>query len=93
MATRRKVHPQRRRKPTARRSEAVDDDIALAEEILKRGREEHADFVASWKKFMKQLGIRGKPIGGKKLRERLLKKGFDPESNEFSREIIAMREE
>ena len=52
-----------------------------------------ADFVAGWKEFMKTLGIRVKPIGAKKLRERLLKEGIDAESNEFSRGIIAMREE
>ncbi|MCI0684298.1 MAG: hypothetical protein L0Y71_19485 [Gemmataceae bacterium] len=93
MATQRNVHEQRRRKPATRRPKPVDDDLALADEILRVGREEHADLVAGWKKFLKELGIRGKPIGAKKLQERLLKKGFDPESNEFSREIIAMREE
>ena len=38
-------------------------------------------------------GIRVKPIGAKKLREMLLKRGFDPNSNEFSQGIVAMREE
>jgi hypothetical protein len=71
----------------------VDDDLALAEEILRRGREEHAQFVAGWKKVMKQLGIRGKPIGAKKLRDMAIREGIDPEGNEFSQGIIAMREE
>ena len=42
---------------------------------------------------MKQLGIKGKPISAKKLQEMFLKRGFNPESNEFSQGIIAMREE
>ena len=79
------------RKP--RLTKAEREDLELAEELLRVGRQEEADFVAGWDKFLKQLGIRGKPIGAKKLRERLLKKGFNPESNEFSQGIIAMREE
>jgi hypothetical protein len=46
-----------------------------------------------WQKFMKQLGIHGKPIGSKKLREMAIREGLDPESTEFSRGIIEMREE
>jgi hypothetical protein len=38
-----------------------------------------------------QLG-RWPAIGAKKLRERMLKKGFDPASTEFSQGIIAMRQ-
>jgi len=33
------------------------------------------------------------PIDAKKLREMLLKRGFDPEGNEFSQGIVATREE
>lgn len=93
MATRRKVQQKRQRKPAKRRPQEVDEDLALAEEILRKSRGDHAIWVAGSKKLMRQLGIRVKPIGAKKLQERLLKKGFDPESNEFSREIIALREE
>ncbi len=44
---------------------------------------------------LKRLGVRlpARPIDPRKLRERLLKKGFDPTSNEFSGGIIEMREE
>jgi FMN phosphatase YigB (HAD superfamily) len=83
----------RHAKSRTQRPEPVDDDLALAEELLRVSREEQADLVAGFKKFLKQLGIRGKPIGAKKLREMLIKKGFDPEGNEFSQGIIAMREE
>jgi hypothetical protein len=92
-ATKRKLGKRQRGGRRPRRTEGEREDLALAEEILRVGREDQADFVAGWDKFMKQLGIRCKPIGAKKLRERLLKKGFNPESNEFSQGIIAMREE
>jgi hypothetical protein len=51
--------------------------------------------MKKFRKYLRQRGIRlpSRPIGAKKLRERLLKKGFNPESNEFSRGIIEMREE
>ena len=76
-----------------RMSEAEREDLELAEELLRVSKEEEADWIAGWKKFMKQLGIKGKPIGAKKLQEMMLARGFDPESNEFSQGIIAMREE
>jgi hypothetical protein len=92
MATRHKVGKQKRNKP-ARRPEPVDDDLALADELLRVSRREQADLVAGFDKFLKQLGIRGKPIGGKKLQEMLLKRGFNPQSREFSQGIVEMREE
>ncbi|MCH8289800.1 hypothetical protein IH992_01665 [Candidatus Poribacteria bacterium] len=48
-----------------------------------------------FRKFVKKWGIEGmKPIGAKKLREQILADGIiKPEDNEFSRGIIAMREE
>jgi hypothetical protein len=81
------------RKPPLTEAEREDDLLDLAEEILRVSREEEAGMLAGWDKFLKQLGIRGKPIGAKKLREMLLQRGFDPQSNEFSQGIIAMREE
>jgi hypothetical protein len=97
MATRRKLDKQRRGKRPLRRSkiadQMADEDLALADELLRVSQGEQADLVAGWEKFIKQLGIRGKPIGAKKLRQMLLKRGFDPESNEFSQGIVAMREE
>jgi hypothetical protein len=97
MATRSNPKKQKRRKRPPKKSERMSDaereDLELAEELLRVSKEEEADWIAGWKKFMKQLGIKGKPIGAKKLQEMMLARGFDPESNEFSQGIIAMREE
>jgi hypothetical protein len=97
MATRSNPKKQRRGKRPPKESEPMSDaereDLELAEEILRVGREEHADLVAGFEKFLKQLGIKGKPIGAKKLQEMALKEGLDPNDNQFSRGIIEMREE
>ena len=61
--------------------------------LIQEAQGQHAAVVAAWRKFMEELGIQGEPIGAKKLREMLLQQGINPEANEFSREIIAMREE
>ena len=61
--------------------------------LIREAAESHADIVAGWKKLMENLGIQGQPIGAKKLRELLLASGINPDDNEFSRDLIAMREE
>jgi hypothetical protein len=97
MATRRKSGKQRDTKEPPRRSESADgsadEELALADELLRVSRKEQAHWVAGSQKFLKQLGIHGMPIAAKELREMLLKRGFDPEGNEFSQGIVAMREE
>src|SRR5262249_41378422 len=93
MATPRKNEKKTRAKRRIAIDDVADEELQLAEEILRKGREEQADLVAGWEKFMKQLGIQAKPIGAKKLREMALREGINPESNEFSQGIIAMREE
>jgi hypothetical protein len=97
MATRRKLDKQRRGKRPRRRTktaaEIADEELALADELLRVSREEQADLVAGWDNFLKQLGIRCKPISPKKLREMAIREGLDPEDNQFSRGIIEMREE
>jgi len=60
---------------------------------LRVGQEDEAVLAGGFKKFLKQLGIKGKLIGAKRLQEMLLKRGFNPESNEFSQGIVAMLEE
>ena len=97
MAARSKPKKQRRGKRPPRKgepmSEAEREDLELAEELERVSKKEEADFVAGWKKFMKQLGIKGKPIGAEKLQEMAIREGIKPENNEFSRGIIEMREE
>jgi hypothetical protein len=91
--------PRSRKKPGPRLSKEEADDIALAEELMRPPTaEEQAAIEAELKKFhkaLRKLGIRvpAKPIGAKKLRERMIREGFDPESTEFSRGIIEMREQ
>ena len=93
MATKRKPGKQPRGGRQPRQTEAEREDLALAEELSRVSREEQADLVAGWDQFLKQLGIGGKPIGAKKLREMALKEGLNPDDNQFSRGIIEMREE
>jgi hypothetical protein len=99
MTTRRKGGKPRPRKGAARRVGPVDDDLALAEELLRP--ETPAERAAierelkKVRKFLKEQGIPvpDKPIGAKKLREMAIREGLDPEGTEFSRGIIEMREE
>jgi hypothetical protein len=53
----------------------------------------HPALVASWQRSMKEMGIVGEPIPAEKLQEMMRAEGIKPEDNEFSRELIAMREE
>jgi predicted DNA-binding antitoxin AbrB/MazE fold protein len=73
--------------------ETVASKESRGERLIREAREGHAQFAAGWRKFMEDLGIQGQPIGAKKLRAMLLEAGINPDENEFSREIIAMREE
>ena len=93
MATKPRAGKRGRPKRPPKQDDIAADELALAEELLRKGKEEHAEFVAGFRKFMKQMGIKGKPISPKKLRERMIREGLDPNGNEFSQGIIAMREE
>ena len=97
MATRSKSKKQKSGKRPPRKTEPMSEeereDLELAEEILRQGKKDQPILAAGFKKFLKQLGITCKPIGAEKLQERMLAEGFDPESTEFSRGIIEMREE
>ena len=61
--------------------------------LIREAAESHNDVAAGWQKLLENLGIQGQPIGAKKQREVLLANGINPDDNEFSRDIIAMREE
>ncbi|MBI1902115.1 MAG: hypothetical protein HYS13_13525 [Planctomycetia bacterium] len=66
---------------------------SLGEQLIREARQGHAEFVAGWAKFLEEQGIRGKPIGARKLRELLIAEGWDPNDNSASRELVAMRGE
>jgi hypothetical protein len=93
MASRRKTGNRRHHKPAPRQPGLVDDDLDLGEELIRQAHEGHAEFAAGFRKFLKQLGISGKPIGAKRLRARMTQTGIDPEGTELSRGIVEMREE
>ena len=94
MATKRKPTKRKPAKRPAKRREPKTEDDLLYEEMMRASKREDAAFQAGWDKFMQQLGIADlKPIGAKKLREMMIKRGFDPNRNDFSRGIIEMREE
>jgi hypothetical protein len=61
--------------------------------MLRQAALNHDRIAASWDAAMEKMGIRGEPIGAEKLQEMLIAEGINPESNEFSRTLIEMREE
>ena len=61
--------------------------------LVREAAESHAAVVAGSGRFLESLGLHGEPIGVRALRERMIAEGVNPDGNEFSREIIAMREE
>ena len=79
--------------PTAGPPQPGPAEESLGAQLIREAREGHAEFVTGWRTFMEELGIQGKPCDTKKLRETLLQEGLDPNNTEFSRGIIAMREE
>jgi hypothetical protein len=66
---------------------------SLGDQLLREARESEAEFVAGWTRFMEEQGLKGNPISAKELRELALEEGINPQDNQFSRGIAAMREE
>lgn len=66
---------------------------ATVSDILKKYMVDQALISAALAKAFREMGIQGQPVGAEKLQEMVAACGFKPEDNEFSREIIAMREE
>jgi hypothetical protein len=99
MAARRTGSKQEPREAAPPPPEPIDDDLALAEELLRPpSPQEQAAIERELKKFREFLKAQGipvpdKPIGAKELREMGIREGLDPEGTEFSRGIIEMREE
>jgi cell division septum initiation protein DivIVA len=61
--------------------------------ILREAKASDAASRAAAAKAFAEMGITGEPVGHEKLMQMMLEAGINPEDNEFSREIIAMREE
>lgn len=93
MASLRKIVEQACGNPALTGHEPKPNEEPLGEQLIREAREGHADFLTGWTTFAEQVGIRGTPVGAKKLRALLLQTGINPDANEFSRGILAMREE
>jgi hypothetical protein len=63
--------------------------VPMLQEALSRQNVLAEGFAA----MLRQLGIEGQPIGAENLQAMMIAEGIDPNSNEFSRGIIEMREE
>src|SRR5256885_1373255 len=59
--------------------------------ILDEARARQPEITAAVKKAFAEMGITGEPIGAEKLQERLLAAGNDPQKNQGSRGILAIR--
>jgi hypothetical protein len=61
--------------------------------LLREARANQAVISATVARAFAELAITGQPIGAEKVQEMVAACGFRPEDNEFSRGIVAMREE
>jgi hypothetical protein len=74
-------------------AEGEDTPAKRGARMLQRELETRAETIASWNKYFRPQGDPVEVISSKELRDRLQAKGIRPEDNEFSRAIIAAREE
>jgi hypothetical protein len=61
--------------------------------LLREAKANQPALSAAVAKAFAEMGIEGEPVGIERLREMMAECGIKPENNEFSREIIAMRDE
>lgn len=67
---------------------------SLGAELLRRAEESQPALEAAWDELLASWGVHGQPVGVKRLRARIEEEcGGSPEGSEFSRELIALREE
>jgi len=80
---------------TQGRSSAERDALAsLGAELLRRAEESQPALETAWDELMAAWGIHGEPLGVQRLRESIRQQsGGKPDDNEFSRELIALREQ
>jgi hypothetical protein len=71
-----------------------DSLASLGAELFRRAKEGQPALETAWDELLALWGIQGEPLGVERLRETILREsGSKPEDNEFSRELIALREE
>jgi hypothetical protein len=75
------------------RRTAMEASAERGARLLRDAKASQPAIDAATAKVFAEMGITGDPVGHEKLRQLMLECGIDPEGNEFSREIIAMREE
>jgi benzoyl-CoA reductase/2-hydroxyglutaryl-CoA dehydratase subunit BcrC/BadD/HgdB len=61
--------------------------------LLERSRQRKEKQRQAFAKLFEKMGIHGEPIGAENVQKMIAACGIKPEDNEFSRGIIAMREE
>jgi hypothetical protein len=77
-----------------RSSEERDALACLGAELWRRAEESQPALATAWDELMAAWGIHGEPLGVQRLRVMIQQEsGGKPEDNEFSRELIAQREE
>jgi len=64
-----------------------------ADRLLREAKASQPAISAAVAKAFEQMGITAEPVGAEKLQEMMIASGINPDDNEFSREIIAIREE
>jgi hypothetical protein len=60
--------------------------------LLREGERTRPAWIATWKKFLKDIGAEGEPIGAERLQQLMIEDGLDP-NKPFSPSISEMREE
>ena len=62
-------------------------------QLLRQAQTNQATISAAIAQAFAEMGITGEPIGAEKVQEMMRACGMQPDANEFSQDIIAMREE
>jgi hypothetical protein len=77
-----------------RSGEEHDSLACLGAELMRRAEESQPALETAWDELLATWGIHGEPLGIQRLRGMIQQEsGGKPDDNEFSRELIALREE
>jgi hypothetical protein len=87
-------HPLEQAAKEARPGAERDALESLGAELLRRAEESQPALETAWDELMATWGVHGEPLGAQRLRETIRQEsGGKADDNEFSRELIALREE